>query len=676
MEKWKKRSIELSTSIAFGTREESASVVPYYPQKTRISGEEKRFFPRSVPEKFGISSKRIYSLLCDLEAERRSCVHSLIILAGGEVIAECSRDGYDVSVAHLSHSMSKTVSGMAIGFLVDDGLLDVNTPIAKLLPEYEYKDKRFASITLHQVLSMTSGVSFSEAGAVTETDWCASYFASSLKFNPGAKFNYNSMNSYILAKIVTKVTGRSFIDFLDERLFAPLEIENYFWEKGPEGIEKGGWGLYMSAESWAKIGYMMLSGGEFFGKRILSGEWVKTSTATYGLSPSAEGDFNYGYQLWVGRGSDEILFNGMLGQNVWICPRNGIVAVVFSGNNELFQNSPTLELLRRYLGYKIEDVIRKSDIKVLHERETQFFDSRRWVRPKHKKRGLLVWLGVRSKAPFDEQFNDILGTYAFPDNREGMLPLFVRAMQNNLGSQLSRIGFERHQDALYMTFCESGVDYNLELGLYEYKETVLDFRGEKYIVKAMAEALINSEGISEYRIELIFPELPNTRMLVIRRKDRESITVNFYEVPNNKIIDTIIDSAVAANGVLSFALDILERRFGTGVIQKKIERTFSQELVAADVGAENYEKIVAAENARLSIESGTVKIIRGVVNRFFKDDDEKESGESSKAQTGLLQRIISGRGKSSFEKGREGTREPSRKDKGALQKGRSDMSVK
>ena len=675
MEKWKKRSIELSTSIAFGTREESASVVPYYPQKTRISGEEKRFFPRSVPEKFGISSKRIYSLLCDLEAEQRSNVHSLMILAGGEVISECSRDGYDSSVAHLSHSMSKTVTGMAIGMLVDDGLLDVATPIVELLPEYEYKDKRFASVTLHQVLSMTSGASFSEAGAVTETDWCASFFASALKFNPGTKFNYNSMNSYILAKIVTKVTGKSFIDFLDERLFSPLGIENYFWERGPEGIEKGGWGLYMSAESWAKLGYMMLSGGEFFGKRILSEQWVKKSTATYALSPSVDGDFNYGYQLWVGRGSDEILFNGMLGQNVWICPRNKIVAVVFSGNNELFQNSPTLELLRRYLGYEMNDFIHKKDIKVLHERETQFFDSRRWVRPREKRRGLLTWLGVRPKAPFDEQFNDILGAYVFPDNREGMLPLFVRAMQNNLGSQLERIGFHRHHDELYMTFCESGVNYSLELGLYEYKESVLDFRGEKYIVKAMAEALVNSDMIAEYRIELIFPELPNTRMLVVRRRDMDSISVNFYEVPNNKIVDAIIDTAVSSNGVIGFAVDLLERRFGTGIIQKKIERTFAPEFVLADVGSDNYERIIADENARLSIESGTVKIIRGVVNRFFKDD-ENEERESGKAQSGFLQRIISGIGKAPTEKGRDGGKADKRRDKRTQDKIRTDEPVK
>ena len=645
MEKWKKRSIELTTAIALGSRDEEVSVVPYYPQKTRVSGAEEKFFPRSVPEKHGISSKRIYSLLCELEAEPRSNVHSLMILAGGEVIAECSRDGYGVSVAHLSHSMSKTVTGMAIGLLVDDGVLELDTPIVKLLPEYEYKDKRFTSITLQHLLAMTAGVSFSEAGAVTETDWTASFFASALKFNPGAKFNYNSMNSYVLARIADKYSDKGFSRLIEDRLFGPLGIKNYFWEKSPEGTEKGGWGLYMSAESWAKLGYMMLSGGKFFGRRILSEEWVKLATMTHALSPSAEGDFNYGYQLWVGRGSDEVLFNGMLGQNVWICPKNGIVAVVFSGNNELFQNSPTLELIRRHLGYEISDELYDKDIKVLHERETQFFDSRRWVRPLEKKRGLLTWLGVRPKTPFDERFSDILGTYVFADNREGMLPLFVRAMQNNLASRLERVSFERVAESLYMSFRESGVDYRIEIGLYGYKTSILDFRGEKYIVRAMGESVKNSDKSVEYRIELLFPELPNTRMITVYKQNRDSLSLTLSELPNNRIVDTLIDSALATSGVLGFALDLLERRFGVGFLQKKIERTFAPELIAADESREEWEKIIEEENARLSVESGTVRFIRAVVNRFFKVDDEEEEKQEKpeKAERGSWAQGLLGR---------------------------------
>ena len=256
MEKWKKRAIDLLSSIALGS-DDNPSVIPQFPQKTEISERESRTLPRAHPEKHGISSKRLYNMLCELEGEMRSNIHSIILLADGEVVMEASRDGYDGSMYHLSHSMSKTVTGMAVGLLVDDGLLSTDMRLVDILPGYAYKDKRFEDITVAHLLSMSAGVTFNEAGAVTDLAWTESFFASGLKFNPGTKFLYNSMNSYILARIVTKVSGKSLLELVVERIFEPLEITNYFWEIGPEGVYKGGWGLYLSAESWAKLGELI-----------------------------------------------------------------------------------------------------------------------------------------------------------------------------------------------------------------------------------------------------------------------------------------------------------------------------------------------------------------------------------------------------------------------------------
>ena len=241
MEKWKKRAVNLLTSLAFGS-ETSPSVVPYYPQKTRISSDEYKYFPRSIPERHGISSRRIYSMLCALESERRANIHGLMIISGGEVISECTKDGYDVNMWRLSHSMSKTVTGMAIGLLCDEGRLKLSDRIVEIFPEITYKDRNFPLITVEHLLAMTSGVTFGEAGSVTETEWTAAYFASPVKFTPGTEFAYNSMNSYILARIVTKISGVGVVEYLRPRLFDPLHIINFFWELSPEGSVKGGWG--------------------------------------------------------------------------------------------------------------------------------------------------------------------------------------------------------------------------------------------------------------------------------------------------------------------------------------------------------------------------------------------------------------------------------------------------
>jgi hypothetical protein len=138
-----------------------------------------------------------------------------MVLRGGEVILECSASGYSVNEWHVSHSMAKTICGMIIGRLVDDGKLLVDTPLVEIFPEIPYRDRKFSFITINHLLSMTSGVDFAEVGAITESDWITAFFSSAVKFTPGTKFAYNSMNSYILARIAKRVSGVSFSELAD-----------------------------------------------------------------------------------------------------------------------------------------------------------------------------------------------------------------------------------------------------------------------------------------------------------------------------------------------------------------------------------------------------------------------------------------------------------------------------
>ena len=627
MEKWKKRFVDLFTSLALGGKS-NPSVIPYRPEKTRLPAAEDRFFKRSVPEKFGISSKRLYAMLCELEGEPRANIHNLMVLVDGEVICECSRDGYDVNMWHLSHSMSKSVTSMVVGLLVEDGKLDVKERIVDIFPELTYKDKRFPTITVEHLLTMQSGVSFNEAGSVTAEKWSEEFFASALKFNPGTKFQYNSMNTYMLARIVDRRAEGGFSEYARRKLFYPLGITNYFWEKSPEGTEKGGWGLFISAESFAKFGMVFISGGEFFGTRIISEGWIKEMGETRAISPEISGDFNYGYQTWVARNSDEKLFNGMLGQDVWICPRNNMIAVINGGNNELFQESAALEIIRKYLGGEIRDELERGNVRMLHDKETRFFDCRRWARPKEKKKGILHFLGIRNAAIFDNAWDAVLGTYAFANNNVGIMPLIVRTMQNNLDSCLEKLALYRADNDLYLSFWESGAHYVLRIGLYEYKSAVLDYRGEKYIVRAIGESFVNADGVCEFRIELIFPELPNTRRLRFVRTGDERLTVEFFEEPNDRIVENLLLKISEKNAPLAFAADLIEKRFGQGVVVGTLKKTFSPVLIGADMSVPGYADTVESENRRREEESKTVRLIRSLVDRFFKETP----GEQSKSE--------------------------------------------
>ena len=636
MEKWKKRSVDLIAGLALLGKVDP-SVVPFAPQKTKTSTQEKKYFVRSTPEKHGISSKRLYNMLSELELDRRVNLHNLIVIKGGEVICECSHPGYDTSVWHLSHSMTKTVTGMAIGMLVDDGNLKVTDRVADLFPDYDYKDRRFGDMTVEHLLCMSSGVPFAELGSVTESEWTYAFFGSSLKYAPGADFSYNSMNTYILARIVNRITGLSLEDFLRDRLFRPLGIYNYHWEIGPEGIEKGGWGLYMSPESWAKLGYMMLNLGSFEGQRILSAEWVRASCSRHNQTPETLGDFDYGYQMWVGRGDDEFLFNGMLGQNVWVYPEGDLIVVANAGNNEMFQKSATISVIRKYLHCEINDTLHRRDYFTLKYRERHFFESRHWIRFAKPKRDILSLLGIREREPYIDEWNNILGTYVFRRNNVGQLPVFVRTMQNNFNCSIDSISFEREGNGVVMTVTESGRGYRIPVGLYGFfSESVFDFSGERYMVKAAGEAMEDENRRLVFKIELLFPELPNTRMIRIYRTDEGHALFKFSEMPNERIVMDLVDGATVKNprmGLLFRAMDsILKEK---NYFSNRLDEVFSPAVMGYEISREGYEDLLAQENEeydrKIRDNASKVSFISKFISMDDTDRDEDTSAEESES---------------------------------------------
>jgi len=239
MESYKKRAIELITGLAIEEKKNPA-VVGYTPSKTSVSGDENKYFIRQIGGAGKKYAPVLTSMINELTAERRANIHSIMVIKDGCVIMEASHPGYSRNVYHLAHSMSKTITAIAIGFLYDEGRLDLQAKVADIFPELSYSDKRFADLTVAHLLSMQSGVSFAEVGVVTDDSWLESFFSSSMSFAPGEEFAYNSMNSYVLACIVTRITGKGLKEYISQRLLQPLGIDNFLWEIGPEGGEKGG----------------------------------------------------------------------------------------------------------------------------------------------------------------------------------------------------------------------------------------------------------------------------------------------------------------------------------------------------------------------------------------------------------------------------------------------------
>lgn len=641
MEKWKKRAFELITGLAF-TGKADPSVITPYPQKTRIMRPEPKLLKRPILKKsFGVSPKRLTSLITALEEERRANVHSITVVKENLLLLDASHPGYSSDMPHLSHSMSKTLTGLAIGILWDEGRIDLETPVLAYFPEVVPSDKRFHSITIHHLLSMTAGVSFGEAGVVSEENWIDGFFSSSISFNPGEGFLYNSMNSFILAVIATRILHKSLDDFIADRILRPLGIKSFFWEKSREGFVKGGFGVYMSCEAWARVGVMLLNRGSYGENRIVSEDWIKLATEVHGVPPLEMGAFNYGYHIWCGRENDEMLISGMLGQNVWVSPKNRLVVSINSGNNELFQESPALTIIRAYLGTDLsaDPPAEYRGILELRLREAGFFKKRHWIRPKKKQRGISYAIGLKSATPFDESFTPILGEYAFPENNhQGILPLFVALMQSSFLGGIEKIAIERRGEKLFFRFTEGGVAYEFEAGFYEFKSTELTFGNERYLLRAMAEAIEDEDRRPIYKLELVFPELPNSKMIKLHM-DTGRLVVRISETPNQKIAESYIGK-IATSPTLSFAIGILEKKLGEGYIERKLVSVFNPMLLGISTSRIGYQTVIEDESkiARETRASST-KLLTAFMNKFISDEPEPQVAPEKK-EGGIFKRAI------------------------------------
>ena len=298
------------------------SKVDYVPQKPefrheRVIGETT--LERRTPESQGVSSAFFVDLIRALSKDRECNMHRLMFLRHGYVVAECAFEPYDMDMWHVSYSMCKSIVGMAIGILVHEGKLSIDDKLSDIF------SARFSpfgflrkTVTVKQLLTMSSGVDFNEAGAISGNDWRKNYLDSSFKTEPGKEFEYNSMNTYMLSAIVTELTGKSLFEFVKERIFEPMGIWRCYWECCPQSITKGGWGLFMRIEDMAKLGQLYLQKGEWDGKQIVPEEWVIESTS-WQIETGKEDNSHYGYQLWINDDrSGSFAYNGMMGQNVFI----------------------------------------------------------------------------------------------------------------------------------------------------------------------------------------------------------------------------------------------------------------------------------------------------------------------------------------------------------------------
>ena len=534
--------------------------VDYFPQKPDFPFDAvyEQAFVRATPESQGISSDLFAALLRELDASKDTEMHHFMALRHGKVICECNFAPYPKGMWHITHSMCKSITGMAIGMLIEEEKLKLDENIYDIFPDHiNAFSKIFRPvITVENLLTMTSGVTFNESGIVSGNDWLGSFLNASVNGKPGTEFQYNSLNTYVLSAIVTKRTGETLTEYLTPRLFGPLGITKYYWETCPKGITKGGWGLFLCAEDMAKLGQLYLQRGKWNGQQLVSEYWIEISTARH--LKTQNGTYGYGYQLWMEQRPGSFEYNGMLGQNVIIYPDMDMVLVTNAGNKEMFQDCIMLNIIRKYfpVNYHPADVLPENPLsysllkRLCGELENGENNNRstslrgRWKRNvvsrrKHSDKKYSYRISAAVDRPSDHHsfMRAVSGrTYVMEQQNIGIAPLFVQVFHNNMTDGISEISFTYDAGNFYVSFTEGEVIHKLPVGFGRAADGCVDLHGEHYLVATLGEFARDENDIPVLKLEITFIEECVKRKAHIFFHEDDKIEIRWNETPGKKMI--------------------------------------------------------------------------------------------------------------------------------------------
>ena len=534
--------------------------VDYFPQKPDFPFDAvyEQAFVRATPESQGISSDLFATLLRELDASKDTEMHHFMALRHGKVICECNFAPYPKGMWHITHSMCKSITGMAIGMLIEEEKLKLDENIYDIFPDHiNAFSKIFRPvITVENLLTMTSGVTFNESGIVSGNDWLGSFLNASVNGKPGTEFQYNSLNTYVLSAIVTKRTGETLTEYLTPRLFGPLGITKYYWETCPKGITKGGWGLFLCAEDMAKLGQLYLQRGKWNGQQLVSEYWIEISTARH--LKTQNDTYGYGYQLWMEQRPGSFEYNGMLGQNVIIYPDMDMVLVTNAGNKEMFQDCIMLNIIRKYfpVNYHPADVLPENPLsysllkRLCGELENGENNNRStslrggWKRNvvsrrKHSDKKYSYRISAAVDRPSDHHsfMRAVSGrTYVMEQQNIGIAPLFVQVFHNNMTDGISEISFTYDAGNFWISFNEGEVIHKLPVGFGKAADGCVDLHGEHYLVATLGEFARDENDIPVLKLEITFIEECVKRKVHIFFHEDNGIEIRWNETPGKKMI--------------------------------------------------------------------------------------------------------------------------------------------
>ena len=329
----------------------------------------------SPPTQQGLDPELICATGRGLAKRTEAAPHGVVVVRHGALVYEQYFAGedmygnvvpYNANTLHDIASITKGAVALLIGIAFDRGWLsDLDAPIVSFFPEYaDLRTPEKDRITLRHLLAMTSGLDWPER-AISLDDWTnivrqgwsapdpyRFVLARPVEKTPGTAWNYNSGGVWLLGLMLRKVSKQPIEEFAKEALLEPLGIRDEMWGRFPNGDAATSGGLRLRPRDLAKLGQLVLDGGVWHGRQIVSAGWIKQMIAPqsprgwwFGFARS------YGYLWWQGQsliGDRDIEWVGAIGrggQRLYVVPTLSLVVAVTAGLYIANGGSPAPESL-------------------------------------------------------------------------------------------------------------------------------------------------------------------------------------------------------------------------------------------------------------------------------------------------------------------------------------------
>lgn len=281
---------------------------------------------KTSPASVGIEPKQFLLMYDSLMTNGLTEIHHIVVMVDGKIAGELHPKPFKAEYKHTLYSVSKTFVAAAIGIAVDDGIISPEDQLVKFFPQYinDSIDARLRNIKIKDILTMQSGFKTATWMRNNQDHWLDFYLSRPLVAEPGTRYSYDSIETYILSAIIQKTTGKTVLELLNERIFHPMGITDAEWELCPDGINTGGWGIYLSSHSQALFGQLLLQNGEWNGKQLISKEWIKEMMTVRVVRDAND----YGYQIWLCEYPGAWRADGAFGQYIIIIPQKNMVVVL------------------------------------------------------------------------------------------------------------------------------------------------------------------------------------------------------------------------------------------------------------------------------------------------------------------------------------------------------------